>query len=206
MDRALAIANHFIALARKYKIRELPPVKLHGLVYFAHGWWLGLTGKHLLDNAVRAARAGVFVPELREAGCWGTRNTDGWLGFTKMDEGRGLMTEITPRLPHEDPAVRLLAWVWDIYGTLQAFEISQQIRAVGTPWDLIWNDEGRQENDSALIPNGTVRLWFQALSDRYRSEGRALPEVPEHAVRPQMSSTQPTLVTKPDDPNRLRKT
>lgn len=43
---ALAIANEFIDLAAERE-EQLTPMKLQKLVYYAHGWWLGLTSQPL---------------------------------------------------------------------------------------------------------------------------------------------------------------
>ena len=48
MEKALAIANFFITLGVE---RECPPtqMKLQKLVYFAHGWHLGLYDQPLIE-------------------------------------------------------------------------------------------------------------------------------------------------------------
>lgn len=55
-----AIANFFLQRQR------LTQVRLHKLVYFAHGWHLGLNRGPLLDEAIQAWRYGPVVPSLYE--------------------------------------------------------------------------------------------------------------------------------------------
>jgi uncharacterized phage-associated protein len=63
---ALAVANHFLDIAEKAGQR-LTPMKLQKLVYFAHGWHLGLTGEPLLDEEIQAWSFGPVVRSVYNA-------------------------------------------------------------------------------------------------------------------------------------------
>lgn len=197
---ALAIANYFFLRARSTHVRDLSPVKMHALVYLAHGWHLGETGKPLIDGRVSANRDGVLLPDLREAGCWGTKAMSDFVSVLRMDEARGVMVEQKPMLPAGAAVTTLLDWVWKTYSKLTLFELTQQVTRPGGAWDLIWNDEERPDDEPKLIPVGTIRLWFQELKHGKRGSttGRKLTDT----QRRKLEKTQ-RILAKPD-PDRIR--
>ena len=195
MHNPLAIANYFILRARGENLRDFSPARLHALVYLAHGEWLGAQGKPLLSGTVSAHRDGVFIPELREAGCWGTRAIEEFISVVGLDQARGMMTEQKPVLPPGDPSLKSLDGFWKALGKLDSFQLSKLIMTAGSPWDLIWNDEERPDDEPKLIPNGTIKVWFQA-----QKAGRGSKPGAGSKTRP--DRTQRLLAT--PDPERLR--
>src|SRR5258707_4144908 len=107
MHSSLAIANFFIqsALTQGLAARDFPPAKVHGLVYLAHGWLLGSAGAGLIKVPVMADRDGIFIPELKEAGCTGTKNVTTLVSEVMMDPKRGMMVEQTPQMMAQHPSV-----------------------------------------------------------------------------------------------------
>jgi uncharacterized phage-associated protein len=57
---AAAIANEFIKVAKRNGVL-LTPMKLQKLVYFAHGWYLALLGKPLINEPVEAWKFGPVI-------------------------------------------------------------------------------------------------------------------------------------------------
>lgn len=55
---AKAVANFFL------KRGHPTQMKLHKLLYYAHGWHLGFTGEPLLDEAIEAWAYGPVVPSI----------------------------------------------------------------------------------------------------------------------------------------------
>ncbi|MFQ5632018.1 MAG: Panacea domain-containing protein, partial [bacterium] len=51
------IANYFIDFARKDGV-AISPMKLQKLVYFAHGYYLAITGQPLIEEEIQAWRYG----------------------------------------------------------------------------------------------------------------------------------------------------
>lgn len=206
MYNALAIANHFVVCARDSSVRDLTPLKLHGLTYCAQGWHLRLSGKPLIEGRVAAHRDGVFIPELREAGCWGAKALTEPVAVLRMDERRGVMIEQKPTLAPAAPVKPLLDWVWKTYGKLPLYELSKHINVTGGPWDLVWNDEGRTEDEARVIPAGAIRQWFQKLGTKEgadTSEHRLSRTQRLEAKLPPESAQR--LLTKPDS-HKLRTT
>jgi len=147
-----AIANEFLRIARENG-DALSPMKLLKLVYYAHGWHLGLTKEPLLNEAVEAWRYGPVVPSL-----WG-----------KMRKYEG--NPVSDLLPVEekngtvdDSFVRsLIEEVWDSYGDFRAMKLSNMTHMRGTPWY-----EVKQSYDGELprrvdIPNAKIQEYFQSL-------------------------------------------
>lgn len=60
---ALAVANRFLALARRDKL-GLDHLKLQKLLYCAHGWYLVFTGKPLLQEHAEAWPYGPVIPSV----------------------------------------------------------------------------------------------------------------------------------------------
>src|SRR5687767_12203236 len=61
-----SIANYFIDLAAA-EGKKLTPLQLIKLVYIAHGWYLGLTGKPLINESPQAWQYGPVIPSLYHA-------------------------------------------------------------------------------------------------------------------------------------------
>ena len=194
---SLAVANAFLAMARAEGAPALSPRKLHDLVYVAQGVHLADSGASLLRDSLMAERDGVYAGDLREAGCWGAHAVTEAVSCVRMDEQRGQLREITPRIPPHLPVCKLLARVWRVWGPVPEFDLHDFTREHGAPWDLIWNDEDRPDDDAQALPNGTLRVWFREYIARRpaptpRPRGSSQP-----AVRTQRMLARP-------DPERLR--
>ena len=197
MHSALAIANYFIQAAIDHHLatKDFPPGKVHGLVYLSHGWLLGTAGAAIIDSPVAAHHDGVFIPALKEAGCWGTKNVTALLSVVKMDAARGVMTEQTPLLTPNNPTVPALAWIWKTYGPLSSFRVTEHIRESGSPWDTVWHNPDRTGEEARTIPTVTIKAWFRKLSGK-RSEDKKhskLTATQQLELKPRLDRTQQLL-------------
>lgn len=200
---AVALANEFLAIADAERVQDLNPSKLHDLVYLAHGWHLGIEGVPMASGNFYAWRDGVLAPALREAGCWGTKRQAGLVALIKMDEARGMMVEQTPRVPPKDPVHRTLQAAWKLYGRLPPFDLARVTKEAGAPWDLIWNDEERPNDEPKMIPNATMKIWFKELAAKRRSRAHlGITDTLRFHPTVGLDATQPMLET--PDPDRLR--
>ena len=168
MNSSLAIANYFIqtALQQGLANKDFPPAKVHGLVYLAHGWLLGSAGAAVIKGHVCANTDGIFIPDLKEAGCWGTKNVTQLVSIVEMDAKRGIMVEHTPTLAPQNPTLQALGWVWKTYGGLTSFNIGQHIKETGGPWDKVWHDPARHGDEPRPVPNPMIRAWFRNVTTR----------------------------------------
>ena len=165
MHEVIAIANDFIARGQREGLRDLSAVKLHALVYLVCCYWM-VRGDAPQIRAC-AYREGVFLPDLREHGCWGTRRVANPISLLQADTAQVLaLREHVPRLPADHAARHLMDWVWHTYRKRSAYELGQDTRGHGTPWDQGWNDPSRSGGESCEIPQEILLRWFAAVIQR----------------------------------------
>jgi uncharacterized phage-associated protein len=194
MNSSLAIANYFIHTAVQHGLanKDFPASKVHGLVYLAHGWLLGSAGAAVIQGQVMADRDGIFIPDLKEAGCWGTKNVTALVSVVQMDAKRGIMVEQTPQLAPNNPTAQALSWVWKTYGPMSSFSVGQHIKEAGSPWDKIWNDPARHGDAPRAVPNTAIRAWFRGLSSRRveQSHTGKLSKTQQLELKPKVDKSQ----------------
>jgi len=162
---AIAVANEFLRRAREER-RVLSGTQLHELVYCAHGWHLVVAGGPLISGPVAAHRGGVYVPDLKAAGCWGGGIVYGLI-HAIGDTGD------FPRVESGTPASFTIDHVWDDYGPMSCYELTRFTLTSKGPWDEVWNLDER--HDSALIPNRLLREWFgQVATWRHAAQNVSL--------------------------------
>ncbi|HUR41468.1 MAG TPA: hypothetical protein VM240_09915 [Verrucomicrobiae bacterium] len=193
MHSAVAIANYYIgaAIQQGLATRDFPPSKVHGLVYLAHGWLLGSAGAGVVRGNVMADKDGVFFAELKDAGCWGTRNVTQLVSVIQMDDKRGLMIEQTPQLTPQNPTVAALAWIWRTYGPLSSLKIGEHIRETGGPWEKTWHSPERKGDEARPIAPATMKGWFRNLSSRRedQSHNSKLTRTQQREMKPKVEKT-----------------
>lgn len=156
---AKAVANFFL------KKESLTQMQLHKLLYYAHGWHLGLKGKPLIDEKIEAWEYGPVVPSIyREFRDFGSEPIDELASeFIPGGSDRGRFRPL--RVDPSDTKVRrLLERVWKVYGKRTASQLSRMTHAKGSPWT-----EARAKHPSAMgtkIPNKAIKLHF---AERVRS-------------------------------------
>jgi len=162
---AKAIANYLLDMAEAAG-QALTPMKLQKLVYFAHGWHLGLTGEPLLDEQVQAWSFGPVVRSLydafREFGADPIPRKA--LIFEPLG---GLKVRVkAPSLAEsvsvdKDLAELFLTRIWEVYGGYSASQLSNMTHAPGTPWDRVSKHYGGNIPKHTTIPQEWIREYFQ---------------------------------------------
>lgn len=150
---ARAVANFFLEKDRPTQM------KLHKLVYYAHGWHLGYRAGPLLDETLEAWRYGPVVPSIyREFGSYGSDPIDRLaLAFDPRSETLFSAPAVDP----SDRFVRdLLARVWDVYGGYSGAQLSALTHAAASPWSITRRDNPGVRK--AGIPNEVLRMHFAA--------------------------------------------
>jgi len=164
-----AIANEFIKIARENH-KRLSPLKLQKLVYFAHGWYLALTGKPLINEPVEAWKFGPVIPSLYHAlkkyayqsvnecmtddDFW-EPSTGGVCHELSVDDG--------PDQQENELAKRIVRRVWDVYGGFSATQLSNLTHDDGTPWSMTPDKDKRR---NAIIDPEIIRGYFKAQADK----------------------------------------
>jgi len=150
---ARAVANYFLDLAAK-EGRQLDPMGIQKLVYFAHGWNLAIFGSPLVQQRIEAWDYGPVIPDLylslRDFG----RNpiTRKAVKF-EFNPITGCVSESTPMIPEtqETKDTRaLLDRVWESNKHLTSIQRSNLTHLPGSPWTSS-REQGKREIDDGLI-------------------------------------------------------
>ena len=172
---AVAIANHFLDLA-KAKGESLDPMKVQKLVYFAHGWYLGLTDELLVNEQVEAWPYGPVIPSLWRA----FRHYGNQVITDKVKRVRRLSTVPSDSfvdapvevyepgledLPEMAEGTRpFLQRIYDVYGVFTGIQLSNLTHEPGTPWRQTWDENDGKPPRHTDIPRDTIRDHFRALA------------------------------------------
>lgn len=179
---AAAIANEFLQLGMNANA-PITPMKLLKLVYFAHGWHLGLTGRPLINEPVQAWKFGPVIPSIYHAVKKYGNNpirhliadedffaagaeSDGSIGLTpfaySIDQG--------PEVPQNHFAKKLVAKIWEVYGGFTPIQLSNLTHEPGSPW---YETPTRDEKRGAMIDEQRIRDYFKAQAERNRQHASA---------------------------------
>ena len=165
---AKAIANYFLDLARKDG-KDLDPMKIQKLVYFAHGWCLALKDVPLITERIEAWRYGPVVRELygafRDAGsgpithpAYEVRFGGGKLSFCAPTiDGQEDDSQIDKQFVRE-----LLNEIWKVYGEFSAVQLSNLTHAPGTPWAETWSPS----KENSQISDELIKTYFKSQAAR----------------------------------------
>ena len=144
---ARAVAN---ALFDKSQDAEhyLTPLQVIKLVYFCHGWMLGLYGRALISQPVEAWLYGPVVVDV----------------YRNLRKYRGNF--VTDRIKRGDNAefdgdeTDLINQVHSEYGPLSGIELSKLTHAPGTPWHKVWRRSGR----NSIIPDELIERHYAEIA------------------------------------------
>jgi uncharacterized phage-associated protein len=157
----LAIANEFIERARRQE-RALTPMQLQKLCYISHGYRLALAHVPLIRDVVEAWDYGPVYPELYQAlKRYGSRPVSDLIcenNWAVLDHVRG---QPVKEILSEDER-GLLDGVFDAFGRLEAFRLSNLTHADGSPWAQTY----RPNVTSIPIQNGLIERYFRDLTER----------------------------------------
>lgn len=167
---AKAIANFFLGLAETDNT-SLTPMKLQKLVYYAHGWHLGLTGRPLLNEAIQAWSFGPVIMSLyKEFADFGADPITRKATERERVSGMVLLNDLNLHEPSIDDyesddkefVKNLLKRIWRVYGSFTSVQLSNLTHATGTPWDQINRMYNGNIPKYATIPDELIRQHFQA--------------------------------------------
>ncbi len=127
----------------------LTNMKVLKLVYIAHGWYLGITGKPLINEAVEAWKYGPVIRSLYERfKVFGARP------ITTIPNEKVDFTNQTEDLDFKV----FLDKIWDVYKGFTARQLSTLTHEMGSPWDLTINKNGGQ----GIIPNDLIEKYYRS--------------------------------------------
>lgn len=163
---AKAVANYFLGLADKDR-KELDPMKIQKLVYFAHGWCLALKDAPLITERIEAWRYGPVVRELygafRDAGSGPITHPAYEVLVRDLK-----MTFHAPSIDDQEDdgqvdkqfARELMEEIWKVYGGFSAVQLSNLTHAEGTPWAETWSPT----KINSTISDDLIKRYFKALA------------------------------------------
>ena len=137
------IADWFLARA-KSESKDLKPMKLQKLVYFAYGWYYAYFDEPLFPETIFAWRHGPVVADL-----YGRFKRFGGKPIDHVSE--------TPNLAENVKEV--LGVVWKSYASKTDIELSHITHRVEAPWAQVYREYGR----NAVIEPIEIRNYFKEL-------------------------------------------
>lgn len=156
--KSLAVANRFIELSKKNN-SPLTLMKLLKVVYFAHGWHLALRDKTaLIDDSIEAWKFGPVAPSIYHS-------FKEYASSPITDFGKDIdvqkMAFVQPVLEGDAFLDAFMKRIWEIYGSMTAFQLSELTHQPGTPWHKVWFELGGSERKGVDIPDSLIFDYFR---------------------------------------------
>ncbi len=156
----ISVANSVLGVASDHG-EQLTPMKLQKLVYYSHGWHLGLDQGPLCDEEVEAWQWGPVFPSLYHAvKHWGNLPIAEPVRLPRVFPITGKIDALftTPRLSESEHRfeMALIRRVWDVYGHLTAIGLSRMTHEEGSPWVLARDGNRR----GVVISEDSMRKFF----------------------------------------------
>lgn len=126
MHDSRVVANRFLELAAQ-KRDTLTPMQLLKLVYIAHGWMLGLYGRHLIRDEIQAWQYGPVIPMLYDS-----------IRQFRSDPVVGPLRVSEETLSREE--LSIIDQVYGKYGDITGPGLSRLTHQPGSPWDMTYVD------------------------------------------------------------------
>lgn len=163
MDRSVAIANEFL---RKPGGAALTQMQLQKLVFFAHGWSLGLTGNALTSEEPQAWDYGPVYPDLYDHTKYFGSGPIGRLITPDDDEAVRFFTKQKSGRPPYKADLRaqdesIINAVWDKYRAIPGTRLSSLTHRPGTPWSETYK---RGEGRNRTITNKVIEKHYSKLA------------------------------------------
>ncbi len=144
-------------------------MKLHKLVFYAHGWHLGLLGEPLIDESIEAWPYGPVVRSLYlEFSVFGAQPITR-LATTNEREIQQ-RDSVRPIEEADGYAFGLLKGVWRLYGKYSAYQLSELTHRKNTPWSVVKKKHPREF--SSVIPDDTIREHFKQRVQRVNARAQ----------------------------------
>ena len=141
-----AVANYMLERAAASG-RTLTVMHLLKLVYIAHGWWMGLTGRPLIRDQVEAWQLGPVIPRVYDEFRPGTLEIP---CLIMHSSGKPYVNDFTAS------ECEIMDMVCDKYSPLSAHALSDLTHEEGAPWDQVKDKEA-----FAVIPNKIIGDYYR---------------------------------------------
>ena len=155
---AAAIANYLLDRADAAG-QTLTQINIQKLVYFAHGWHLGIQGAPLIEEPIEAWQYGPVVRRLYDAfKRFGSQRIETRAVDLQVN-AKNQVFSLTPRLPATDTFTRsFVDAIFEKYGSLAPFRLVELTHVEGSPW------EKARRTGANVILNSDIQTYFASLS------------------------------------------
>lgn len=142
------IADYFLS---KYgQEKGITPMKLIKLVYIAHGWYLGITDKTLIDENPEAWKYGPVIASLYHE--------------YKHFGNNPIKKEFSEAVSLGDEKdEKFLDRIWSVYGKFSGTELSAKTHLFDTPWSKVWNSVKNANYLSLQIPENYIKDYYKKI-------------------------------------------
>ena len=165
---AQSVANYFLGLGDA-EDKEITPLVVQKLVYLAHGWFLAIMDKPLVDDEFAEAwRYGPIFPSLYyEFSEFGRGPIDRRAFEYRFNERTEVWNSWVAASPSGDFVKKFLGHIWSVYKGFTPAELSSLTGQSDSPWCLA-SYRGKVKN--AHIENDAIKKYYK--SKLKRSEER----------------------------------
>jgi uncharacterized phage-associated protein len=151
MSSVINVADAMLKIA-KANGKSLTPLQLMKLVYISHGWSLALKGAGLFPETIEAWKYGPVIPDLYQA-------TKGYgrepIPLSKIDDSHSMVDSDT---------YAFLKDVFEKYGHMSGYALSQLTHKLGTPWADVYEDGVY----NIEIPDNIIQSHYKSLLNERR--------------------------------------
>ena len=159
---AIAVANAFIEKANARSIKDLTPMKLQKLVFYAHAWSLVMDNCPLVNDKVYAWPYGPVIESIyHEFKGYGSTNINRpGTEFVLDDDPKAIVKAkyVAPQVPSDDVKTNsLVDVILDAYGNESAISLSNLTHRPGSAWASTQDFHGGGTIRNYIIPNEVIR-------------------------------------------------
>lgn len=167
---AKAVANYFIELNTTQR-KELSPMKLQKLIYYAHGWHLAIFNEPLINENVEAWSYGPVIPSIyHEFKEFGNKTINRFALDIDMSSAR--FNVYYPNISEQDEQTKeLLDRIWEVYSDASAIQLSNATHAIGTPWHTVLERSGGRVKKGTDIDDQIIKDFFDNKKAKAASDG-----------------------------------
>lgn len=155
MFNSINIANYFVEKSIWYG-SEMTPMKLLKLTYIAHGWFLGINSKPLINEQAEAWQYGPVIRSVYDAFKHHKTADINKLEFHSITQKREY-----EELKKDEDISSFLDSVWEVYKDFNGMQLSDLTHQNDTPWSKTVDENGGFRGNS-IISNKSIAEHYQA--------------------------------------------
>lgn len=144
----ISVANKFLDIAWSQG-KNIDPMKLQKLVYFAHGWHLAIYGKPLVDESFEAWNFGPVLPSVYHA-------------FKRFGPSAITQHGAEADAIDDGDTTDFLLRVWGPYSVYSSIQLSNMSHDQNGPWAKHVGKQG--DCNGSVIPDEEIEEYFKGMA------------------------------------------